>query len=81
MANESNEKEGQEGEKFVVVPGGLTETEFEIMMHLARAWEKLMTLETDIQARSAFLHGLTQAQRVVGMRVLNREYPKFGKGV
>ncbi len=81
MANEDNEKQGQEGEKFVVVPGGLTEPEYEVIMHLAAAWNKLMELETDITSRSAFVHGLHQAQRVVGMRVLNRAYPEFWKGV
>ncbi len=81
MANEANEKQGQDGDKFVVVPGGLEETEFEIMMHLVTAWNKYMTLEADTGARSAFLHGLHQAQRIVGMRVLNRAYPDFWKGV
>ena len=81
MVNENNEKAGVDSEKFVVIPGGLNEGEFEAIMHLAGAWEAFMKLDTDIQSRSSFLHSLHQCQRIVGMRVLGRMFPAFWKGV
>lgn len=60
------------------VRGGLTEEEHEIMMLLMRAWSKFLHLPSNrLDHQEQFRDAIHQMQQILGMRVLERDYPDF----
>jgi len=56
---------------------GLTEQEGKVADALVTAWNEFVKLEvTHTSDRPDFVNGIHQCQQILGMRVLQRDYPE-----
>lgn len=62
------------------VPSGLTETEYDIMMHLVKAWNLFATLPRQYpNEQLEFANAIHVQQNIIGSRGLSRLFPEFWK--
>ena len=59
---------------------GLTLAELEVMDALVQAWEHFLELPNNVGSAddsTQFRYAIHQAQKILGQRVLRREYPDY----